>query len=210
MINTLFVEQISCQINFFAENIKRSPAGQRKRFSFTDMQIWDEPSDTAVRWYSRYNGHWKRAKTAKKELKNVWVNFSPTCHQKPERQYNTTIFHRPEKISYTCSIHYLTGQNRGLSGLKNIWPVIMTGDLLSVILSPGLSLRLRQIIDLPATDKLLYFAQPLPIIVNCLLNWQTFFKTSTGKKLLWMRFEWSLHFVSINNIRRIIFSKDRL
>ena len=29
----------------------------------------------------------------------------------------------------------LTGQNRGLSGLKNIWPVIMTGDLLSVILS---------------------------------------------------------------------------
>ena len=30
---------------------------------------------------------------------------------------------------------YLTGQNRGLSRLKNIWPVIMTGDLLSVILS---------------------------------------------------------------------------
>ena len=29
----------------------------------------------------------------------------------------------------------LTGQNRGLSGLKNIWSVIMTGDLLSVILS---------------------------------------------------------------------------
>ena len=31
----------------------------------------------------------------------------------------------------------LTGQNRGLSGLKSIWPVIMTGDLLSVILSLG-------------------------------------------------------------------------
>ena len=30
---------------------------------------------------------------------------------------------------------YLTGQNQGLSRLKNIWPVIMTGDLLSVILS---------------------------------------------------------------------------
>ena len=29
----------------------------------------------------------------------------------------------------------MTGQNRGLSGLKNIWLVIMTGDLLSVILS---------------------------------------------------------------------------
>ena len=55
MINTLFVEQISGQINFFAENTKRSPAGQRKRFSFTDMQKWDKPgrlqrsSDTAVR-----------------------------------------------------------------------------------------------------------------------------------------------------------------
>ena len=34
------------------------------------------------------------------------------------------------------SIHYLTGQNRGLSRLKNIWPVIMTGTPLSVILSP--------------------------------------------------------------------------
>ena len=31
----------------------------------------------------------------------------------------------------------LTSQNRGLSGLKNILPVIMTGDLLSVILSLG-------------------------------------------------------------------------
>ena len=32
-----------------------------------------------------------------------------------------------------------------------------------------LSLRLRQIIDLLATDKSRYFAQPRPIIVNCLL-----------------------------------------
>ena len=30
---------------------------------------------------------------------------------------------------------YLTGQNRDLSRLKNIWPVIMTGELLSIILS---------------------------------------------------------------------------
>ena len=33
------------------------------------------------------------------------------------------------------SIHYLTSQNQGLSGLKNIWPVIMSGDLLSVLFS---------------------------------------------------------------------------
>ena len=44
------------------------------------------------------------------------------------------IFLRQKKIY--ISIHYLTGQNRGLSGLKNIWPVIMTGNLLSVIFSP--------------------------------------------------------------------------
>ena len=44
-----------------------------------------------------------------------------------------SIFHRPKK---KISIHYLTGQNQGLSKLKNIWRVIMTGDLLSVIFSP--------------------------------------------------------------------------
>ena len=42
----------------------------------------------------------------------------------------------PRIIKSVYSIHYLTGQNRGLSGLKNIWPVMMTGDLLFVILSP--------------------------------------------------------------------------
>ena len=42
------------------------------------------------------------------------------------------IFLRQKKI---IIIHYLTGQNRGLSGLKNIWPVIMTGNLLSLIFS---------------------------------------------------------------------------
>ena len=35
----------------------------------------------------------------------------------------------------------LTGQNRGLSGLKSIWPVIMTGDLLSIILSLAMGRR---------------------------------------------------------------------
>ena len=29
----------------------------------------------------------------------------------------------------------LIGQNCGLSGLKNFWPAIMTGDLLSIIFS---------------------------------------------------------------------------
>ena len=69
---------------------------------------------------------------------NMWMNFSPTCRQKPECQCSTTIycqhnsiFHRQKKLLFV----YLTSQNCGLSGLKNMWPVIMTGDLLSVILN---------------------------------------------------------------------------
>ena len=41
------------------------------------------------------------------------------------------------------------------------------------------SRRLRQIIDLLATDKSRYFAQPRPIIANCLskgYNYKSFFK----------------------------------
>ena len=49
------------------------------------------------------------------------------------------IFHIKQKKNHR--IQYLTGQNPGLSGQKNIWPVIMTGDLLSVILSPGIVLK---------------------------------------------------------------------
>ena len=59
-------------------------------------------------------------------VKNVNVVIMIYC------QHNW-IFLRQKKI---ISIHYLTGQNRGLSGLKNIWPVIMTGNLPSVICSP--------------------------------------------------------------------------
>ena len=43
-------------------------------------------------------------------------------------------------------IHYLTGQNRGLSGLKNNWPVIMTGDLLSVIFGSGVGEKNDQLL----------------------------------------------------------------
>ena len=62
-------------------------------------------------------------------VKNVNVNVVKTIYCQ-----RSSIF-LGEKKNY--SIHYLTGQNRGLSRLKNIWPVIMTGDLLSVIFSPG-------------------------------------------------------------------------
>ena len=49
-------------------------------------------------------------------------------------QHNWIFLRRKKK---NIGIHYLTGQNGGLFGLKNIWPVIMTGNLLSVIFSPA-------------------------------------------------------------------------
>ena len=61
-------------------------------------------------------------------VKNVNVNVVKTIYCQ-----RNSIFLRQKNYS----IHYLTGQNRGLSGLKNIWSVIMTGDLLSVIFSPA-------------------------------------------------------------------------
>ena len=83
------------------------------------------------------NGH-KTGENRGKELNNVWMNFSPTCRQKPECQCSTTIycqhnsiFHRQKKLLFV----YLTGQNWGLSRLKNMWQVIMSGDVLSVILN---------------------------------------------------------------------------
>ena len=60
-------------------------------------------------------------------VKNVNVNVVKKIYCQ-----RNSIFLRKKNYS----IHYLTGQNRGLSGLKNIWPVIMTGNLLSVIFSP--------------------------------------------------------------------------
>ena len=76
-----------------------------------------------------------------KELYNVRMHFSPICCKKVNVnvvitiycQHNWIFLKQKKKI---ISIHYLTGQNRGLSGLKNIWPVIMTGNPLSVICSP--------------------------------------------------------------------------
>ena len=63
-------------------------------------------------------------------VKNVNVNVVKTIYCQ-----RNSIFLLAKKI---YSIHYLTSQNRGLSRLKNIWWVIITGDLLSVIFSPVL------------------------------------------------------------------------
>ena len=77
----------------------------------------------------------KRAKTAERN--------STTCecifHQLDVKNLNDnvvkTIYCQRNLIF--ISIHYLTGQNWGLTGLRNILAVIMTGDLLSIIFCPA-------------------------------------------------------------------------
>ena len=72
-----------------------------------------------------------------KELNNICMNVSST----PERQWSTMIYYQRNSLlqrqKKKISIHYFTGQNQGLSRLKNIWLVIMTGNQLSVIFSPA-------------------------------------------------------------------------
>ena len=77
----------------------------------------------------------KRAKTAERNSTMCQCTFRPLATKNLNvdveimiySQHNST-FLRQKKY---YSIHYLPIQNQGLSRLKNIWPVIMTGDLLS-------------------------------------------------------------------------------
>ena len=84
----------------------------------------------------------KCAKTAERNC----ATCENTFHQPAAKNQNVNVVKQSiaSVVRYSLgqekiSIHYLTGQNRGLSGLKNIWPVIMTGDPLSVIFSPFIS-----------------------------------------------------------------------
>ena len=87
-----------------------------------------------MRWCSRHTK--LRKGTLQREcnfhqvaVKNVNVNVVKKIYCQ-----RNSIFLRKKNYS----IHYLTGQNRGLSGLKNIWPVIMTGNLLPLFSAPNL------------------------------------------------------------------------
>ena len=58
-------------------------------------------------------GH-ENGRKSRKGVNNMWMNFSPTCRQKPECQCSTTIycqhnsiFHRQKKLLFV----YLTSQN---------------------------------------------------------------------------------------------------
>ena len=146
--NTLFVEQILPKSTSLPEYLATfSLCGgdfrKRKGSSFTDMQIIYRMNlgDFRHRCTMKLKVYINRHENGRKSWKgvnNMWMNFSPTCCQKPECQCSTTIycqhnsiFHRQKKLLFV----FLTGLNWGLSGLKNMWPVIMTGDLLSVILN---------------------------------------------------------------------------
>ena len=155
MINTLFVEQISCQINFFAENIKRSFFSLWRRLSINHMpgnekdqvsliwrygtSLWDFRHCRTMVLKVYINGRENGWKPQKGTQTCTRMNFSPTCCQNlnvnaVQRSTARVIWYCKGKNYY--GFCYMTGQNRGLSGLKSIWPVILTGNLLSVILSP--------------------------------------------------------------------------
>ena len=124
----------------------RSRAGRQKRSSLTDMQIRTNLGDFRHHHTMILKVY---INTHEKGTQQRVDEFSPTCRQKPECQCSTTIYCQRNLIFYrqkkNYSIHYLIGQNQSLSGLKNIWPVIMTGDLLSVILSPATYVLLKYI-----------------------------------------------------------------
>jgi len=63
------------------------------------------------------------------EPHNVKVNVVKTIYC----QCNSIFLRQKKKLQYSS----LDWPESGLSGLKNIWPVIMTGDLLSIIFSPN-------------------------------------------------------------------------
>ena len=66
----------------------------------------------------------KTRENCRKELYNIWIHFSPTCRQNLNISAVITIYCQQNSIflkqkNIQNSIHYLTGQNRCLSGLKN-------------------------------------------------------------------------------------------
>ena len=85
MINTLFVEQISPKstslpkifsVVLLCRGDFRSRAGQRKRWSFTEMQIWDEPWGFQTPPYDDTQGitDMKQAKTAERNSRTCeWI-----------------------------------------------------------------------------------------------------------------------------------------
>ena len=125
--------KILSKVSFLCGGDFRSRAGQRKRSSFTNMQIWDEPLRLHTLPYNDTQGvyklTWKLVKTAERNS-NMWEWI---FHQLAAKNLNVNAVQRSIarviwycKVKNNYGIHYLTGQNRGLSLLKifgrSSWP----------------------------------------------------------------------------------------
>ena len=99
MINIQFVQQICHQINFFSK-IFPDVSFLWRRLSITcqaantDMQIWDEPWRLQTPPHNVIQGRtdMKTGENHGKELNNICMNVSSTCHLKPEHQCSTMIY----------------------------------------------------------------------------------------------------------------------
>ena len=107
------------------------------RYADMGWTLWDFRHRHTMILKAYINGHenvWKLWKGTQKCVNEFFTNLPPKTWK--SMQYNSLLPAQFDiaKAKKKYSIHYLTGQNRGLSGLKNIWLVIMTGNLLSIIL----------------------------------------------------------------------------
>ena len=131
--NQLFCRKYSAKFLLYGGDFW-SRAGRRKRSSFPDMQIYDEPWTLQTPPYDDTQGIYKRTLKGAKLAESNSTTCEWIFQQLAAKNLNVSAVQRSiaSIIRYSVgkknySIHYLTSQNRGLSGLKNIWTVIMTG-----------------------------------------------------------------------------------
>ena len=151
MINTLFVEWISrqnqllCRKYLVEETFDHLPGNEKDQLSpICSYGTWrlETPQYDDTQSQSIYKRTWKWGKTPERNSTTCeWI--SPTCREKPERQCSTTIYCQRNLIFSIRQKKKIIvfiiwpAKIRVCPAKKNIWSVIMTGDLLSVILSPG-------------------------------------------------------------------------
>ena len=83
MWNRFLAKSTSLPEIFFVEETFDHVPGNKN--VIINMQIWDEPCRLQTLPYDDTQGNINRRENRGKELKNVGMNFSPTCRQKPER-----------------------------------------------------------------------------------------------------------------------------
>ena len=147
--NQLLCRKYLAKFLFFVEEtFDQVPGNEKDQVSpicryGTSLWDFDDRRTMILKVLHVYKRMWKWVKTAESNSKTCeWI-----FHQLAAKNLKVNVVQRStasliryckSKKKKNYSIHYfLTGQNQGLSELKIIWPVIMTGNPLSVILSPG-------------------------------------------------------------------------